>query len=563
MALTPSLDKCVSPVRLRQFDGFYSLYPCGHCINCLSRRQSLWRRKLSLELQTEGVYARFITLTYSNAHLPLLEYDSENRFISFTRTKFHRDGTPFRSIEKPFFADKSYDYKDYFASVVIDFPHFVSYRHNDTIRFDDSNTLAVSYLPDVQDFVKRLRTNLSRAPELAGEDLSFKYFICSEYGPQTFRPHYHGILFFKSKAVSDFADSHFIFKTWGKCDFNENKFDELSKPITSQGGVSAYVSKYITSVSDLPLCLRAPFSRPFYTFSKSNPIGSEFVCNNVTRAYPHVQNSSLMAQALVHDGNLLYDRTFFDEKSREFITTRSPYPCSLWYRVFPRFAFYGYLPSDFFLKVFRYLYSFAKYNIPYSSERKRLISEYDIIDPLYNPYGKHTFGRLLPTILSRPDAVHMYCFGIPQNYSASVKIICNFRNLLYTDYHTYLNDYRRFESVQFSQSFEQFSEYLNTQRLSYSFKDPCFVLYCYPSLNETLPPTLDGLAALDSSTYSKLERILTYGFGLHITDFYSDGNKISPFHDDFAFNEYYQYNVYRYYKHKNTVKYKHNKFEDK
>lgn len=43
---------------------------------------------------------------------------------------------------------------------------------------------------DVQDWLKRFRTNYERK---YGEKPVFKYFLCSEYGPKTHRPHYHCI----------------------------------------------------------------------------------------------------------------------------------------------------------------------------------------------------------------------------------------------------------------------------------------------------------------------------------------------------------------------------------
>lgn len=45
---------------------------------------------------------------------------------------------------------------------------------------------------DIQLWIKRNRIKFER---LFKRDIDFKYFITSEYGPNTGRPHYHGILF--------------------------------------------------------------------------------------------------------------------------------------------------------------------------------------------------------------------------------------------------------------------------------------------------------------------------------------------------------------------------------
>ena len=48
---------------------------------------------------------------------------------------------------------------------------------------------------DVQLFLKRFRKNLSK-----GE---LRYYIVSEYGDHTFRPHYHGLFFFQHSPVDE------------------------------------------------------------------------------------------------------------------------------------------------------------------------------------------------------------------------------------------------------------------------------------------------------------------------------------------------------------------------
>lgn len=45
---------------------------------------------------------------------------------------------------------------------------------------------------DLQLWIKRHRIKFER---LFNKSIDFKYFICSEYGPNTGRPHYHGIFF--------------------------------------------------------------------------------------------------------------------------------------------------------------------------------------------------------------------------------------------------------------------------------------------------------------------------------------------------------------------------------
>lgn len=59
-----------------------------------------------------------------------------------------------------------------------------------TLVDDDGVVYYTVYKQHLQSWIKRLRTRT---------DKKFKYFITSEYGPKTFRPHYHGVFFGLSK----------------------------------------------------------------------------------------------------------------------------------------------------------------------------------------------------------------------------------------------------------------------------------------------------------------------------------------------------------------------------
>jgi len=49
---------------------------------------------------------------------------------------------------------------------------------------------------DVQDWIKRARQRRKRLADKTGEpEQKFSFFVTSEYGPRTLRPHYHGVLF--------------------------------------------------------------------------------------------------------------------------------------------------------------------------------------------------------------------------------------------------------------------------------------------------------------------------------------------------------------------------------
>lgn len=101
---------------------------------------------------------------------------------------------------------------------------------------------------DLQDWLKRGRAKLTK------QGKKFTYFITSEYGPRTLRPHYHGCFF----GVS-LDDVRFMFDDW-KAHFGRRiKADNINGP----GGVS-YCAKYCAKgFYEHPLC-----SRDFFYMKK-------------------------------------------------------------------------------------------------------------------------------------------------------------------------------------------------------------------------------------------------------------------------------------------------------
>lgn len=97
---------------------------------------------------------------------------------------------------------------------------------------------------DVQLWLKRNRTRSVRE----NPEFDFTYFITSEYGPRTLRPHYHGVFFgVSAQDVSDW------FKDWQRHYGVIVKFEDLDP---SKGGLS-YVSKYCSKGSfEHPLCCK-------------------------------------------------------------------------------------------------------------------------------------------------------------------------------------------------------------------------------------------------------------------------------------------------------------------
>ncbi len=169
------LNMSYGKVQLR--DGGFKIiaFPCGHCVECVKKYQNDWMLRLDDEA-TQWRTMMFATLTYSNGRIPFVRIAG----------------------------DKLVDYRYYFMKRIAALPYkersrykddtsgFYDYLFPERIATTDSLLVPYADISDIQKFMKRLRITFFRHE---GRPLECKYFICSEYGPNTLRPHYHMILF--------------------------------------------------------------------------------------------------------------------------------------------------------------------------------------------------------------------------------------------------------------------------------------------------------------------------------------------------------------------------------
>lgn len=114
---------------------------------------------------------------------------------------------------------------------------FCTFTYNDdTVPKNERGIQTLRY-KDFQDFLKRLRK--------AG--FEFRYYACSEYGDNTFRPHYHCIFFGLDLKESDFVPYKQIGQfTYSSCPTLEkiwNKGFVVVSPLTYQ--TCAYTARYV------------------------------------------------------------------------------------------------------------------------------------------------------------------------------------------------------------------------------------------------------------------------------------------------------------------------------
>lgn len=566
---------CLHPIRV-PYGGGYQYVSCGRCKACRKSFHSKWRNRLTAH-QSSSAATLFITLTYAPEHLPRVTLDPDTLDISLvTYTRFTR-GRRFSGLGDPKYERSIYtrfdDIDPYYKYIYAnnpdkyhlkDIPHYISNGYE-----DPSPSFAICLRKDVQDFIKRLRILLSRDPDLVGRDTSFTYFICSEYGPKTYRPHYHGLLFFRDSYTASLCYSHYVSRAWKKSNLPPDQANKECQWV-SYGDVAPYVSKYVTCDSLLPSFLDTKYFRPFHLSSHSSPIGSEVL-----------PMSSI--SHTVRKTNLLHRESIKDPDTGEYVAIDMPYPSSLWARYFPKFLFHSVLSPDTLRLLYTRIFKLPV-DKPVPNLIRQLNSRYGIGDvvhsldeSVYNfrvgstpywdaaldccMYDVHTrpvtfgyrtsdkprvvtYSDIFPDLINDPHFVDYFLFGIPQNRSLVNKIQKLRRyfaksndNWLHS-VDSYLYHLQLFDTKTFSNNLRSIYENYEKLHNESTWTPQSFVEY-YPSIQEEFPKHI-GL--LTSDNYDRLELLLTT-FSLSVIDFYDDsGNySVSDPREQHYYYRYYNY----------------------
>lgn len=283
MKFSPDLLKAVDHCQHRSFitnkyTGARIAVDCGQCDYCIHKRA----KKASMRVKTAGSafkYPYFVTLTYDNAHIPLMncrvlhseyeaalgisgnslfgyeyhqyipvsEYQCDDNFmlrhIFFEQVQgtvpYDREIKEYVPVKDNWFlsmdAIRSFIHKTQ-AVDKTDYPASEQYGRDNLIPF-------LNYV-DVQNYIKRLRKHLFQQ---LGSYETLHFYAVGEYGPVHFRPHYHLLLFTNSSKVAEVL-RYCHDKSWklGRSDFQR-----------SAGGAASYVASYVNSLCSSPVLYRS------------------------------------------------------------------------------------------------------------------------------------------------------------------------------------------------------------------------------------------------------------------------------------------------------------------
>lgn len=224
---------------------------CGSCPSCVLRRSGI-QTNLITSYSAQFRYVYFVTLTYAPRFLPTLEVsvietctDDIADVSCFPNIDDLDAGDPntylfgFRSVPRSASVKlKNSSVERTFKDPEVRFTYpmkpkdllFILGKINHNIP----NRIPYVCNRDLDLFLKRLRSYYP--------DEKLRYYAVSEYGPTSFRPHWHLLLFSNSERFSQTVSEN-VSKAWsyGRCDAS-----------LSRGFAAPYVASYVNSFVALP-----------------------------------------------------------------------------------------------------------------------------------------------------------------------------------------------------------------------------------------------------------------------------------------------------------------------
>lgn len=266
MALFP---RCNNPVSVVGRHGV-TLVGCHSCIQCRVAAQEHLCKILEVEA-SKHKYVEFITNTYDDNHLPYIDTSYMYPFGYAVRVpnrvikKYNRKTKSFYFVEdkisKSFqlidfgTIDTAAMLRDYYARIDKYYSRFPSRSRG--IR--NNSVIPILWYDDIKKYIGRFRKWFLKE---YGEKI--RYYIICEYGTQSFRPHYHILLFHDSpRARADFRNVRSLPMSTKvnprevciKLDLAQLWLYGDTTTKVTDGNMQDYVSKYLTQHSDFPRVL--------------------------------------------------------------------------------------------------------------------------------------------------------------------------------------------------------------------------------------------------------------------------------------------------------------------
>ena len=362
---------------------------CNECVGCLTHKAASRSLLCIMEEQTNK-YCMFICLSYKQEYVPKMKL--------FVRK---HGNIEFYGITKrcPEYGKKLIDYVG---------DKKMLFQQIRKAKFPFKNCLPYICKSDGQKFMKRLRYYLSKKT-----DEKIRYYIVAEYGPQTFRPHWHVLVYFSSSQTLD------VFR---ECLDNAWKYGKITCSM-SRGNCGNYCAGYVNSLVALPLLYRESSVKPVQRHS------NYFGCKGFRKPlYRCRERERFLLDTPREDEYLIGKDIQCNGKNIHVFP-----PSALLRRVFPRCRGFSRADVDYLTQVYR-VYPLARRYYG-RGEEKDVVLATRLVKILYTrgigdyytqETQEKTFFRFLDEFLRR-DVVR---FGFGHSYTSEEKLINRVYSLL-------------------------------------------------------------------------------------------------------------------------------------
>lgn len=421
------ISKCLHPVRVKMHDNSFRYVPCGKCEACRSLQSYVWKKRLDAEMTT-NVYTLAFTLTYDDFNLPFVLVSPADGRCEY----FHIETKPTLLVSKEAVNSLYGIYK---------------------LRRDGRYKVPVVCHYDLQLFIKNLKLYASK----------IRWFIQSEIGPTTKRPHYHGLLFFSDYEPEYIKES--IYKAWTKCDWSVHEHrDSIHLCHTA-----SYCTSYVASCLQLPAFHQYGRFAMFHYCSTRPPIGSLSYSSEEMSKYQNGESIGVVR---------------YNVKSNEY--TVNPFLRSMETKSFRRLPNYNLLSSsarDLLLwsyRLFAPCYPFELPECKVCSSRKSVPTYNDYIWRHIRRYSFSQYADNFSSFLEKHPIFRDLCKDAFTSESSLYRVFLASRqycravqlsNKLFVDY-CYDTHYYQVEMAKLRQQYLYEEDFCNRRKLS-----PKFLIY--------------------------------------------------------------------------------------
>lgn len=467
---------CWHPNRIyNKYIDDYVIVPCRTCPACRYAYAIDLQQRINDECKAHE-WNFFVTLTYDNKHMPMYyAYPSE-------------DGVYFRAFrgDKPIVDENGFELPELDFNVEDSW-----YREPEHNPYQTG--FGFCYKRDIQLFFKRLRIKIARNENNDIKKQKIRYFAASEYGPATFRPHYHIIVCCDNEELARIMP-RLIYSAWSMCSPERCDVQLVS------GAAPEYVAKYVTSAASLPKVLQTELTRTFHLASKRPALGAFKV--DEKKIFDCFVNSAFECPRV-------------DPKTCE--VSYNLFPNKVLSRYFRKYCGYGESNLTYELQLYKkydsgnYVKAIARATGRYVESPLRGVAYLD--DPYSFKYKDYLWykcvKRLLNTSFTYP---HRNEFGVVDYYFKDVRFhhvrdICVNMRRMYNDYSLYLLN----------------ASYRSQELISRDGASGFELLSYYPYVYKDLPLTCSSSRfRLSPDIYPLNYRSIFQRFGLKYGDVYKD-----------------------------------------